>query len=70
MITAHVYTHLMHNLVRWAVRRSGAARQAVVRMDDLFYGRYSEPKPFPAWLPEDLRPMKSSAARDPAGGGE
>jgi ferredoxin len=28
-----------HNLVRWAARRSGAARRAALWLDDLFYGR-------------------------------
>jgi ferredoxin len=28
-----------HDLVRWAIRRSGAARRAALWMDDLFYGR-------------------------------
>jgi ferredoxin len=28
-----------HNLARWAIRRSGAARRAALWMDDLFYGR-------------------------------
>ena len=28
-----------HNLVRWAIGRSGGARRAMLRMDDLFYGR-------------------------------
>jgi reductive dehalogenase len=28
-----------HNLVRWYIRRSGAARRLMLRMDDLFYGR-------------------------------
>ena len=32
-----------HNLVRWAAQRSGAARQAALWADDLFYGR--EPAP-------------------------
>jgi hypothetical protein len=41
----------MHNLVRWAVRHSGAARRAVVWLDSLFYGSHPEPKPFPAWIP-------------------
>ena len=35
-----------HNLVRWALRRSGAARRAALRMDDMFYGR--KPRPVPA----------------------
>jgi ferredoxin len=50
------YSHpdnLMHNLVRWAARRSGAARRAVVRLDGLFYGPHPKPKPFPAWVPAD-----------------
>jgi ferredoxin len=40
-----------HNLVRWAVRRSGVARRAVLRLDRLFYGAYPPPKPPPAWMP-------------------
>jgi ferredoxin len=28
-----------HNLVRWAIRRSGVARRVLLWMDDLFYGR-------------------------------
>ena len=28
-----------HDIVRWAIRRSGAARRAALWMDDLFYGR-------------------------------
>lgn len=41
-----------HNLVRWAVRRSGAARRAVLRMDDVFYGRKPAPRPAPDWVPQ------------------
>ncbi len=40
-----------HNLVRWAVRRSGAARRVALRMDDLFYGRKPAPRPWPGWIP-------------------
>jgi len=40
-----------HNLVRWAVRRSGAARRAVLWMDDVFYGRKPVPRPTPDWIP-------------------
>jgi reductive dehalogenase len=40
-----------HNLVRWAVRRSGAARRAVLWMDDVFYGRKPAPRPAPGWVP-------------------
>ena len=29
-----------HNLVRWAIGRSGAARRALLWLDDVFYGRY------------------------------
>jgi len=39
-----------HNLVRWAVRRSGAARRAVLWMDDVFYGRKPAPRPAPDWV--------------------
>jgi ferredoxin len=41
----------LHNLVRRAVRRSGAARRAVIWLDRVFYGPAPEPKPAPAWLP-------------------
>jgi ferredoxin len=39
-----------HNLVRWAVQRSGAARRAVTWLDDLFYGRTPAPKRPPSWM--------------------
>jgi hypothetical protein len=39
-----------HNLVRWAVRRSGAARRAALWMDDVFYGRKPAPRPAPSWI--------------------
>jgi ferredoxin len=48
------YSHpdnLMHNLVRWAVRRSGLARRAVVWLDEVFYGSAPSPKPAPSWVP-------------------
>ena len=32
-----------HNLVRWAIDRSGAARRAALWLDDLFYGRRPRP---------------------------
>ena len=41
----------VHNLVRWTVRRSGAARRAVLWMDDVFYGRKPAPRPAPGWIP-------------------
>jgi len=40
-----------HNLVRWAVRRSGAARHAALWMDGLFYGRKPPPRLAPNWVP-------------------
>ncbi len=40
-----------HNLVRWSIERSGAARQAALWLDDAFYGRTPEPRPFPDWIP-------------------
>lgn len=36
------YSHpdtIAHNMVRWAVRRSGLARRALLALNDLFYGR-------------------------------
>jgi ferredoxin len=39
-----------HNLVRWAVRRSGAARRVVLWLDDVFYGRKPMPRPTPDWI--------------------
>jgi ferredoxin len=47
------YSHpsgAFHNLIRWGIRRSGTARRAAVRLDDLFYGRVPPPKPSPRWL--------------------
>jgi ferredoxin len=34
-----------HNLVRWAIRSSGAARRGALWLDDLFYGRRPEALP-------------------------
>jgi len=48
------YSHpdaAMHNVVRWAVRRSGAARRAVYRLDRAFYGPAPAAKTAPPWLP-------------------
>jgi ferredoxin len=39
-----------HNLVRWAARRSGLARRAVLWMDNLFYGRDPASRPGPDWI--------------------
>jgi ferredoxin len=33
-----------HNIVRWAARRSGAARRGALLLDDLFYGRRPRPR--------------------------
>jgi ferredoxin len=41
-----------HNLVRWAVRRSGAARQAALWLDDVVYGDRPTPRPAPDWVPQ------------------
>jgi reductive dehalogenase len=41
-MTVCPYSHpdnVAHDIVRWAIRRSGAARRAGLWMDDLFYGR-------------------------------
>ena len=41
-MTVCPYSHpdnAAHDIVRWAIRRSGAARRAALWMDDLFYGR-------------------------------
>ena len=40
-----------HNLVRWAARRSGFTRRAVITLDRVFYGAAPEPKPAPDWVP-------------------
>jgi reductive dehalogenase len=50
------YAHpdsLIHNLVRWGIRRSGAFRRLALWLDDFFYGRYPEAKEGPAWLRGD-----------------
>jgi len=52
-MTVCPYSHpnnAVHNLVRWAVRRSGAARRAVLWMDDVFYGRKPAPRAAPEWV--------------------
>jgi len=48
------YSHpnsLVHNMVRWAVRRSGAARRGVYWLDRLFYGSKPLSKSAPGWVP-------------------
>ena len=44
-----------HNLVRWAIRHSGAARRAALWMDNLLYGAKPAPRPAPAWIPSVRR---------------
>jgi ferredoxin len=58
----------MHNMVRWAVRRSGAARRAVNWLDRAFYGAAPAPKPAPSWLP--LRPRRSKPGGEDRTGDE
>lgn len=41
----------MHNMVRWAVRRSGVARRVAYWLDGIFYGSEPPSKPPPGWLP-------------------
>ncbi|MBC8254220.1 MAG: 4Fe-4S dicluster domain-containing protein, partial [Ardenticatenia bacterium] len=60
------YSHpnnLPHNLVRWSLRQSGLARRAMLRMDDLFYGRKPPPRRLPAWVPQSSH--ASGAVRVP-----
>lgn len=48
------YSHpdsAMHKLVRWANRRSGAARRVTLFLDDVFYGRRPPPRTPPKWIP-------------------
>ncbi|MGD9317093.1 MAG: reductive dehalogenase domain-containing protein [Anaerolineae bacterium] len=49
---------LPHNMVRWTVRRSGAARRAVLWLDRVFYGSDPAPKPAPAWVPNPPPPFE------------
>ena len=47
------YSHpdtFSHNLLRWVIRRSGLARRAALRLDDLFYGRKPASRPAPSWM--------------------
>lgn len=47
------YSHpdnLLHNLVRFGLKRSATFRRAAVVMDDVFYGRKPVPEPLPSWL--------------------
>ena len=50
----------MHNMVRWAARRSGAARRSVHRLDRAFYGATPAIRSAPSWLP----PKPASTTHD------
>jgi cysteine desulfurase family protein (TIGR01976 family) len=54
----------LHNLVRWAAHRSGAARRAVIWLDNLFYGSAPPPRAAPSWLPARPPQGRSSATHD------
>ncbi|MBD3348229.1 MAG: 4Fe-4S dicluster domain-containing protein [Candidatus Eisenbacteria bacterium] len=43
-----------HGFVRGAIRRSGAARQVALWIDDVLYGRKLPPRPAVDWLPRDV----------------
>jgi ferredoxin len=58
---------LMHNLVRWAVQRSGFARRVVLWFDGLFYGTTPAPSPAPAWIPPKLAKAQHNRRRGGAG---
>lgn len=48
------YSHpdtVLHDIVRYANRRSGFARRATLRLDDVFYGRKPAARPAPDWIP-------------------
>jgi hypothetical protein len=44
-----------HDLMRTAIRYSGFARHAALRMDDLFYDRKPKGRKGPGWLRVDLK---------------
>lgn len=53
-MTVCPYSHpdtAMHEVVRWANRRSGFARRATLWLDDAVYGRQPTPRPGPDWVP-------------------
>jgi ferredoxin len=55
--------HAFHNIMRWMVRRSGAARRAALWMDGLFYGTRPMPKKVPAWVPSASRRHRKTTER-------
>jgi reductive dehalogenase len=51
-MTVCPYSHpatLSHNLIRWAIGRSGFARRTAYWMDDMFYGKRPKSRPAPSW---------------------
>jgi len=53
------YSHpdtLIHQVVRWYIRRSRAARRVALALDDVFYGRRPPFHPAPGWLPPQPTP--------------
>ena len=47
------YSHpdnLLHDAIRWGIRRNKVFRKGAVWMDDLVYGRRPPPKPLPEWM--------------------
>jgi ferredoxin len=57
------YSHpdnVVHNVIRWGIRRSGLFRRAAVRLDDVFYGRRPAPRPGPDWTSLAGKPFPGS----------
>lgn len=57
------YSHpdsLMHNLVRFGLKRSAIFRQVALWMDDLLYGRRPQTMPLVKWLPRRTRNSHSA----------
>lgn len=62
------YSHpdnLLHNAIRWGIRRNSLFRKGAVVMDDLVYGRHPAPNPLPGWMGGFEVPRASS--RSPIG---
>jgi ferredoxin len=58
------YAHpdsLLHNLVRWGLKRSWIFRHFALRMDDLLYGRRPGPLSYRSWLPGRKQPAVGDA---------
>lgn len=61
------YSHpdnLLHNLVRWGLKRSWIFRHFALRMDDLLYGRRPGPSPLLSWLPRRQGSARTGRASD------